>query len=180
LCDDDLLCQVGEDGPGKLDWRPTPAGWRRADEVAEGIRGDGVFVAMSFAPDLKPVFDEAISPALEACGFSGPFRVDDDEHYRRSNEPGYTDKIDDRIIAGIRKARFVVVDVTHNRSAVYYEAGFAGGLGKPIIWCCREDRIGEDLCFDTRQIGHLPWREPADLRAALEARIRALGWALRG
>ena len=35
----------------------------------------------------------------------------------------------DRIIAQIRASKFVVADFTRNRGGVYYEAGFALGLG---------------------------------------------------
>ena len=46
------------------------------------------------------------------------------------------DKIDDEIIGEIRRSRFLVADFTHGdkgaRGSVYYEAGFAYGLGLPV------------------------------------------------
>jgi hypothetical protein len=36
------------------------------------------------------------------------------------------------------------------RLNVYFEAGVALGLGRPVIWTCREDDIAR-LPFDTRQ-----------------------------
>ena len=59
------------------------------------------------------------------------------------------------------------------RGGVYYEAGFAEGLGIDIFWTCREESIG-DLHFDTRQYNHIIWTNPADLREKLTNRIRAV------
>jgi hypothetical protein len=57
------------------------------------------------------------------------------------------------------------------------EAGFAEGLSTPVIWTCQEGH-DEDMTFDTRQVGHIIWKDPADLKQKLEVRIRARGWAL--
>jgi nucleoside 2-deoxyribosyltransferase len=112
---------------------------------------------------------------LVACGYEKPFRVDDPEHQADADKPSFQLKIDDRIIAGIRQARFVVVDVTGQRCAVYYEAGFAEGLGTPVIWTCRKD-VPEHMNFDTRQKEHILWTDPLDLATQLEMKIRARGW----
>ena len=86
-------------------------------------------------------------------------------------------KIDDEIIAEIRRSRFLVADFTHGkdgaRGGVYFEAGFALGLGIPVIYTCREDAIDE-IHFDTRQYHHTTWKDPEDLRDKLEKRILAL------
>ena len=39
----------------------------------------------------------------------------------------------------IRKSKFLIADFTGQRGGVYYEAGFAYGLGLPVIWTCRKD-----------------------------------------
>lgn len=87
-------------------------------------------------------------------------------------------KIDDRIMAGIRRARFLVVDITDPRPAVLFEAGFAEGLGLEIVWTCRRERWEEVKVFDTRQLPHLLWDDAADFKERLVARIRARGWDL--
>lgn len=53
-----------------------------------------VFVAMWFSPELQPIFDSAIKPAIESeeCGKFKAFRVDNLEH---------NNDITDEIIAGI-------------------------------------------------------------------------------
>lgn len=141
----------------------TPDGWERLDRIGRVTgRSRNAFVAMSFAPDLRPAYDEGIHPAVEATGYS-PVRVDSVEHIG---------KIDDRIIAEIRQSRFLIADCTLQRPGVYFEAGFALGLGLPVIWSCRTDDV-ENLHFDTRQYNHIVWATPEDLRNKLSIRIVA-------
>ena len=47
--------------------------------------------------------------------------------------------INDEIIAQIRRSRFMVCDLTGYRGGVYFEAGFAYGLGLDVIYTCRKD-----------------------------------------
>ena len=85
-------------------------------------------------------------------------------------------KIDDEIIAEIRRSRFLVADFTHGedgaRGGVYYEAGFAYGLDLPVIYSCRKDKE-KKLHFDTRQYYHILWGTPEELRDSLAQRIEA-------
>ena len=61
------------------------------------------------------------------------------------------------------------------RGGVYYEAGFAQGLGLPVIFTCQKDCV-EKLHFDTNHYNHLVWTEPEELRKMLSNRIvRVLG-----
>jgi hypothetical protein len=95
-------------------------------------------------------------------------RVDQKEHIN---------KIDDEIIAEIRRSRFVVADFTSKeaepRGGVYFEAGFAYGIAIPVIWMCRVDLIGS-VHFDTRQFNHITWEGHADLYRKLRNRIGAV------
>ena len=65
-----------------------------------------------------------------------------------------------------------MADFTGQRGGVYFEAGFAMGLGIPVIWTCRDTDIN-DLHFDTRQYNHIPWANPKELRVRLQNRIEA-------
>jgi hypothetical protein len=107
-------------------------------------------------------------------------RVDDPEHDEARDSNDFRNRIDDRILAEIRRARFVVVDASINSTSVYFEAGFAEGLDIPTIWCCNQDTMdgtnGEKLSFDTRQIAHIVWESPEDLRKQLDAKIGRHGW----
>ncbi len=156
----------------------TPNGWRQARELSSSRNSDQVFVAMWFSPEMDVAYWEGIVPALTHCGYRQPFRVDDPEHDLAAGKPGYTNRIDNRIIAELRKARFVVSDVTGARPGVYYEAGYADGRDIPVIWTCRRDAVS-DMCFDTRQIAHILWDDPAHLQRELIAKIERHGWSRR-
>ena len=125
------------------------------------------FIAMWFHESMNDALERGIEPAIEETGYE-PFRIDRKEHIN---------KIDDEIIAEIRRSKFVVADFTHGkdgaRGGVYYEAGFALGLNIPVIPTCREDLIGT-LHFDTSHINHIVWSSPDDLRKKLTNRIRAV------
>ena len=140
---------------------------RIADQVTN-VDSSQAFVAMWFDESLDSVYEQAIEPAIKDAGYSA-LRID--------RKPD-VDKIDDEIIAEIRRSRFVVADFTHGdkgaRGGVYFEAGFAYGLGKPVIYTCRNDMVDE-LHFDTRQYAHILWEteNTAQLRADLRNRIVA-------
>lgn len=163
----DLLVQAGYaevyDDAMRDGFRLTPAGWTRLNEL-RATRPDSrrAFVAMWFADELAPAWTEGIRPGLEDAGYTA-VRLDAVEH---------NEKIDDRIIAEIRRSGLVVADLTGGRANVYFEAGFAMGLGIPVIWTCREDHL-DDLHFDTRQYNYIGWETPAELRERLKLRIEA-------
>jgi nucleoside 2-deoxyribosyltransferase len=90
----------------------------------------------------------------------------------RIDRKEHNNQITDEIIAAIRDAEFVIADFTGNRGGVYYEAGFARGLGRPVIHCCRDTDF-DDRHFDTKLINHIKWSDPADLREKLANRIKA-------
>jgi hypothetical protein len=137
-------------------------GWASLEPAPGGIPGRG-FVAMSFEPSLNDVYTQGIHPAIkDDCGFD-PIRVDLIHH---------NGKICDRIVAEIRLAQFVVADFTLHRAGVYFEAGFAMGLGRPVIWTCRKDDL-PNAHFDTRQYNHIEWETPGELRHKLADRINA-------
>lgn len=141
----------------------TLQGWRHASALRSTKHESWqAFVAMWFSEDLTPAYRDGIAPALRSTGYD-PLRVDAVQH---------NGKIDDRIIAEIRRSGLVVADFTGHRGGVYFEAGFGMGLGVPVIWTCRKDAIGEAHC-DTRQYNHITWSDPADLRSKLEDRVRA-------
>ncbi|MCY3728367.1 MAG: hypothetical protein OXF97_05140 [Nitrospira sp.] len=126
------------------------------------------FVAMWFDPSMNAAYEEGIKKAVEECGYK-PLRIDQKQHLN---------KIDDEIIAEIRRSRFVVADFTHDaekgvRGGVYYEAGFAYGLGLPVIYSCHKD-LEKELHFDTRQYPHILWKTPKDLYAELRDKIGAI------
>lgn len=139
-------------------------GWERISQLRK-VRTESkqVFVAMKFGdPDLDKVFEDAIVPAVEQCGYHA-YRIDRVQH---------NDKICDKIISEIKQSAFLIADFTYHRGGVYFEAGFAKGLGIPVIWTCREDDF-ENLHFDTRQYNHIIWSSAGVLKQSLIDRVKA-------
>lgn len=167
------LLQWDDDGELSL----TMEGWERLESLENSNQTSRQgFVAMWFGSEMDAAFSEGFEPGIFDAGFR-PFRIDQKEH---------ANKIDDEIVAEIRKSRFVVADFTcpllpypegnitpNARGGVYYEAGFAQGLNIPVIWTVRADCL-DYVHFDLRQFAQIVWEEPADLRTKLYNRIRAL------
>ncbi len=158
-----LLSRRTESTDGHDSWGLTIPGWQDIEPMPRpgGIPGR-CFVAMWFSDETRTAYESGIEPAISAAGFTA-IRIDRKEH---NNE------IPDEIIAEIRNSEFMVADFTGQRAGVYYEAGFAMGLGRTVIWCCRKDEIGK-LHFDTNHKNHIDWETPEDLRERLYRRIRA-------
>ena len=137
----------------------------RLDAVSN--ESEQAFVAMWFDKTMDAVWKEGIQPAIEEAGYK-PIRIDWTE---------FIDKVDDQIIAEIRRSRFLVADFTHGetgvRGGVYYEAGFAHGLNIPVIFSCRKDCL-DKIHFDTRQYNCIGWEKPKDLQHSLVRRICAV------
>ena len=145
----------------------TVAGHSQIAEQATIFDSSQSFIAMWFHESTAEAFEKGIKPAVEEAGYE-PLRIDQKEHIN---------KIDDEIIAEIRRSRFLVADFTQGpdgaRGGVYYEAGFAHGLGIPVIFTCRQNAV-ESLHFDTNHYNHIVWENPEDLREKLQNRILAV------
>lgn len=159
------------------------------------------FVAMWFNPgEMGKVYEKAIKPAIEHREDESleprfkSIRIDNVEHIN---------DINDEIIATIRRSRFMVCDLTGYRGGVYFEAGFAYGLGLPVIYTCRKDWTKEQILrtkskkqvkdlydenmkpirirkegvhFDLAHMNRIEWEEDRldDFRNTLENRIKAV------
>jgi len=149
------------------------AGWKYFNELKR--RGTGsthAFMAMEYSDlELEAVFAQHLVPAVAATGFT----------LRKANDPHQpAGSIDDTMRADIRTSRFIVCDLTHGNRGAYWEAGFAEGIGRPVIYVCKAEILTNDKHpahphFDTRQQLIVPW-DLADMAPAvkkLKAAIRA-------
>jgi hypothetical protein len=148
-------------------FRPTVKGWEELDKLKRPRTDSSqAFVAMWFSDETNDAFINGIWPALTETGYKA-MRIDKKDH---------NNKIDDEIIAEIRRSRFIVADFTcgpgNPRGGVYFEAGFALGLNIPVVWTCRDSSL-KDVHFDTRQYAHIVWKNSEDLRIQLRNRIGA-------
>lgn len=157
---------------GILNCALTPQGWERFRALSnyQELARDG-FMAMQFGdPELDTVFRDHFVPEVQRAGFA----------LRRLDDGQPAGLIDDQLRVRIRIARFLVCDLTHGNAGAYWEAGYAEGLGKPVIYSCRKD-VFEDknhAChphFDTNHLVTIIW-DPADAQLAavkLKATVRA-------
>lgn len=142
----------------------SPKGWDLLERYGLSTSfPDQVFIAMSFSDTLNNIWEFGIKMAVEKAGYR-PYRIDKEPHNER---------IDSKIISEIKNSRFLIADVTKQRQGVYYEAGFAQGLNRQVIWSVREDDL-KNVHFDTRQFGHVVWKDAKDLQAKLYEMICAV------
>lgn len=150
--------------------RLTLLGWERYEELKRGLSTSrNAFLAMKFGDaELDAIFDNHFKPAVEATGFK----------LNKLNENQPAGLIDDRLRVEIRQSRFLVADLTHHNNGAYWEAGFAEGLGKPVIYTCRKDVFEDNqqgTHFDTNHHLTVPW-DPENMAEAvnkIKATIRA-------
>ena len=161
---------VGDAYPDTNFRQITVDGYSRLSELERtSVDSSKAFVAMWFDESMGQVWDNAIKPGIEEAGYEA-VRIDRKEHVNR---------IDDEIIAELRRARFVVADFTHGadgpRGGVYYEAGFAHGRGVTVVFSCRKDAV-DKVHFDTRQYNHIVWEAEklGEFRDRLTKRIGAV------
>jgi len=164
----------------EMRFRLTVEGITHAESLLQTASASSkVFVATQFRQaegypfHYTMVRDEAIIPAVkEACGLTA-FTVDQKEH---------NEYITDYMIAEIKTSRFLIADLTHNNNGAYWEAGYAKGLGKAVIYICNQnwldekDEIGapkHKIHFDVEQINCIRWKTLEELGIKLCNRIRA-------
>ncbi|MFH0888829.1 MAG: hypothetical protein V1871_06440 [Planctomycetota bacterium] len=164
----DYVRETNRDG-SKITIYITAKGYERIYELGKvNPTSHQGFVAMWFDPSMDDTYKNGFQKAIVDAGYE-PKRIDKKE---------FIDDIDDEIIAEIRRSKFLVADFTDFRSGVFYESGFAKGLGIDVIFTCREDqkdKIKEH--FDTRQKKHILWKDETDLYKQLKNSITAnIGW----
>lgn len=160
-----LLCCIRKRGwfePAEDKYLITPQGWKRIAELKRTATDSAqAFVAFWFDHQM----DDAVNGIFEALKDTGYEPVSAKTHQ-------HNEDINNWIIARIRESGLLVADFTGHRGGVYFEAGFAMGLGIPVIWTCKETDV--DKChFDTRQYNHICWKDAEDLKKKLINRIEA-------
>ncbi|MDQ3774038.1 MAG: hypothetical protein M3461_06565 [Pseudomonadota bacterium] len=143
-------------------------GWRYFDQLHRGAATSRkAFMAMKYGdPTLDFVVDKAFRPALRKTGFS----------LQRLDEAPKAGLIDDRLRVEIRTSRFLIADLTHENAGAYWEAGFAEGLGKPVIYTCEKGKFAASTThFDTNHHLTVVWsaEDLTTCEEALKATIRA-------
>lgn len=125
-------------------------------------------MAMKFGDgELNAMIEDHFRAAIEETGFE--LRLLSDEP-----EAGL---IDNRLRVEIRRSRLLIADLSHHNNGAYWEAGFAEGLGIPVIYTCKKSVLEDEnqkIHFDTRNQLIVPWdtATPSDAVKELKATIR--------
>ncbi len=174
LLDQDEVKRLVEtrDPSGQL-LRLKIAGWERYEALKHAqVKSRTAFMAMKFDSDMDHVVKNCFKPAVEAAEFKLRLLTD--------GQPAGL--IDDQLRVALRTARFVIADLTHGNNGAYWEAGFAEGLGRPVIYTCRKqewnqlDQPSEQkVHFDTNHHLTVIWdpEKLGDAATSLTATIRA-------
>jgi hypothetical protein len=125
-------------------------GWQRVYELRKGApSGRKAFMAMQYGDlRLDGIVDQCFRPAVAATGFE----------LRRLDDEQRAGLIDDQMRLEIQGARFVIVDLTKENRGAYWEAGYAEGLQKPVIYTCEASEWTKHTThFDTNHHLHILW-----------------------
>jgi hypothetical protein len=135
---------------------------RNEPKMVFQVQNGYVFVAMPIGPE-NPYDDvlDAIKETCVRCGLTA----------ERVDEAQVNERITDRILESIQKAEYVIVDLTESRPNVFYEAGYAQGIGKLPIYIARNET---KLEFDLKDYPVIFFGSYRELKDKLEARLRGL------
>ena len=153
-----------KDGADIISIQLTYYGLAKVIELNEsGENSERCFVAMSFSEEVKSI-RESIKKAITETGYK-PILIDE-IHF----DSDVT--INDALIAEIKKSKFVVADFTQHKHGVYFEAGFALGLKKPVLYLCQKDDFDKSH-FDTNHYPHIIYSSLNELVEKLKIKIEA-------
>ena len=146
-------------------------GWEQYEAEKRGkFEGHYGFIAMQFDdPELDPFMRDVVKPAVEDGEEGIGYKLVD------MRDVGRAGVIDNIMRTQIRDAAFVIVDLTHDNSGAYWEAGYAEGLGKPVLYICEKTKFEEARThFDTNHCTTVLWSRDDDegFKKALVATLR--------
>jgi hypothetical protein len=134
--------------------RLTFKGWERFDELRREQRDSShAFMAMAFnRSELEDVFVQCFNPAAQDAGFD----------LRRLTDGQAAGLIDAQLRVRIRMAKFLIADLSTDNRGAYWEAGFAEGLGRHVIYVCEESVWNHQdqnkrPHFDTNHLNTVVW-----------------------
>lgn len=143
-------------------------GWNYYEELCRGgATYKKGFIAMKFG---DPLLDQLLAEILKPCAKQAGFEL------LRLDDTPKAGLIDDRLRVEIQSSDFLVADLTHDNPGAYWEAGYAEGLGKPVIYICEKDKFDTTKThFDTNHHLTIMWDKDNLPKAGqeLKATIRA-------
>ncbi len=125
-------------------------GWEEYERAKRGrFEGSYGFVALQFN---DRALDELLATTKAAVREEMGYDLID---MRDVEQAGIIDNI---MRLKIKDAAFVLADLTHGNPGAYWEAGYAEGLRKPVVYICRKDVFDRGgTHFDTNHCTTIPW-----------------------
>ncbi|MDR0799939.1 MAG: hypothetical protein LBN01_00165 [Endomicrobium sp.] len=152
----------------------TVKGWQEYEKLKKG-RSDSkfIFMAMQFDDEQMKFIEDSVKSVVKKLKFELCKLPD---IYMQENT------IDLKLRNAIRDSRLVICDLTHRNNGAYFEAGFAEGLGKPVIYICEQntfDDKNKKIHFDVEHQEIYRWKSKdkgsiEKFQQDLEAKIRAV------
>jgi hypothetical protein len=139
----------------------TSSGWKRIEELKNAhATSRYAFFARKFAnEDLDRLYANCLQQAVADTGF---------DLRTVTQKAGHIDAI---IEDEIRRCRFLLADLSDGNAGAYWEAGLAEGLGKPVIYICR-DKVATHFDTDHRHTVRWDLNNLSETAARLKAVIR--------
>lgn len=128
----------------------TFKGWQIYEELKK-VRKDSkqVFMAMQFGnSQLNDLFNNHLVEAVKQIGLD----------LRKLTDIPKDGIIDNHLRVEIRRSCLLIADLSDDNHGAYWEAGYAEGLGKPVIYLCEETKFKkESTHFDTSHLQTILW-----------------------
>lgn len=147
----------------------TMKGWKQIQIEREKTNTNKVFIATQFMwpkdDNLRAEVMEAIKRACHRLGWQADIV-----------SQGHTDSITDKILSEIRSCKFVVAELTYHNRGVYFESGYARGLGKNVFHMVHKDFTktnreadaeAKRMHFDIQQVQYRSWETAAEAEEKL-------------
>ncbi len=144
-------------------------GWQRIEELEIADKNNkNIFIAMSFDEEAK-MTREALKLGITNAGYH-PILIDEVTHNHQ---------IVPEMFKKIRDSKFLVIDISIPNTGAYYEAGYAYGLGKEVIFCCKKESFDSQEKnmrphFDVSQKQMIVWKNEDELTKKLTQWIKSL------
>ena len=162
----------------------TTKGLQYAETLFSRTNSTQCFVAMWFDESTKLLYEKirnAVTGNHKADKSSAEYGAN--YNIMKIDEKDHINYIPAEIISEIKRSKFMIADLSGYRGGVYYEAGFAEGLGIPVILTCSKewfeehtDEYGKQFSgvhFDLKQKNILLWEDDKldEFQRKLVARI---------
>jgi len=173
--DNDFLIKSFNEKDDKRNIVITIEGLEYAKKIFNKFGSNKCFVAMWFDSSTN-ILSNSIKSVIDSNTNYKFIKIDEMQHINY---------IPLEILNEIKQSRFIIADLTGHRGGVYYEIGYAEGLGIPVILTCNNKwlndlydgdgkLIHQGVHFDLKQKNILLWADDAmdDLKKNLIARIK--------